>query len=278
MNQNAAPSGASSPDRTAPHASAPDAGSAFRGRRILVVGGSSGIGLALSTHLARRGAHVVATGRDEERLGALPAEEGVTRRALADAADFEAVDALVRELASDGEGGGLHGIVNCAGSILLRPAHLTSADDFQETLRQNLVTGFSVVRAAGRHLAREGGSVVLFSTAAVRMGLAAHEAIAAAKGGIEGLVRAAAATYAGKGLRFNAVAPGLVDTPMASRIMGNEAGRNASLSLHALGRLGRPEDPAAVAAFLLDPAHDWITGQVVGVDGGLGSVRSQGGR
>lgn len=267
----------SPPDRTGGAAAPPDRPS-LAGRRILLVGGSSGIGLALSSLLAERGARVVATGRDEARLQGLEPVSGVTRRVLTDAADFEAMDDVVRELASEDEGGRLHGIVNCAGSILLRPAHLTSAEELEETLRQNLVTAFSVVRAAGRHLAREGGSVVLFSTAAVRMGLASHEAIAAAKGGVEGLVRAAAATYAGKGLRFNAVAPGLVDTPMAARIVGSEAGRTASRSLHALGRLGRPEDPAALAAFLLDPAHDWITGQVVGVDGGLGSVRSQGAR
>ncbi len=249
--------------------------SSLTGLTYLVVGGSSGIGRALSRRLGARGARVVATGRDAERLGRLEPMEGVEFRVLADAAEFDAVDTLVRDLASE-EDGRLAGVVNCAGSILLRPAHLTSVSDLEETLRQNLVTAFSVVRAAGRHL-DDGGSTVLFSTAAVRMGLAAHEAVAAAKGGVEGLVRSAAATYAPRRLRFNAVAPGLVDTPLAARIVGNEAGRKASLSLHALGRLGSPEDPAAMAEFLLDPAHDWITGQVIGVDGGLGSVRSRGG-
>jgi NAD(P)-dependent dehydrogenase (short-subunit alcohol dehydrogenase family) len=264
---------ASSPPHT--DSAPPRPGSSLNGLTCLVVGGSSGIGLALSRRLGARGARVVATGRNPERLADLEPLDGVEFRLLADAADFEAVDTLVRDLAAERDGR-LAGVVNCAGSILLRPAHLTSAGDFEETLRQNLVTAFSVVRAAGRHLA-DGGSTVLFSTAAVRMGLAAHEAVAAAKGGVEGLVRSAAATYAPRGLRFNAVAPGLVDTPMAARIVGNEAGRRASLSLHALGRLGSPEDPAAVAEFLLDPAHDWITGQVIGVDGGLGSVRSRGG-
>ncbi len=262
------PSSAESHPETAP----------LSGHRFLVIGGTSGIGLALSSLLARRGASVVSTGRNEARLEALEPVNGISRRHLTDAADFDLVDRLVAELASDQDQGGLQGIVNCAGSILLRPAHLTSADQLAETLKQNLVTSFSVVRAAGRHLAREGGAVVLFSTAAVRLGLASHEAIAAAKGGVEGLVRAAAATYADKALRFNAVAPGLVDTPMAERIVGNKAGREASTSLHALGRLGRAEDPARVAAFLLDPANDWITGQVLGVDGGLGSVRSHGRR
>jgi len=264
------------PTSTSPSPATPAAdASSLDGHAFLVIGGTSGIGLALSGRLAARGARVVATGRDRARMEALDPVQGVERRVLADAADFEPLDDLLKELAGEEEAR-LSGVVNCAGSILLRPAHLTSADDLADTLRQNLVTAFSVVRAAGRHLP-EGGSVVLFSTAAVRLGLAAHEAIAAAKGGVEGLTRSAAATYAGRGLRFNAVAPGLVDTPMAQRIVGNDAGRKASLQLHALGRLGVPEDVAAMAEFLLEPGHDWITGQVFGVDGGLGSVRSRGG-
>jgi 3-oxoacyl-[acyl-carrier protein] reductase len=242
--------------------------------RYLVLGGTSGIGLALVGQLSAAGAHVVATGRDRARLdGGLPALPGVTWMPLDDAADFDAVDALVKEQTT--AEGGLQGAANCAGSILLRPAHLTTAAQFEETLRQNLFTAFSLVRAAGRHMAGQGGSVVLFSTAAVRLGLASHEAIAAAKGGVEGLVRSAAATYAARQLRFNGVAPGLVDTPMAARIVGSEAGRTASEGLHALGRLGTADEVARVAAFLLDPQQSWITGQVLGVDGGLGSVRSR---
>ncbi|TVP44612.1 MAG: SDR family oxidoreductase [Gemmatimonadales bacterium] len=270
------PPSESIPPAAAPSPDAPSgAHPSLEGRSFLVVGGTSGIGLALSRRLGARGARVVATGRDRARMDELDPVPGVERRVLADAADFEPMDDLLKEL-SGADAPRLSGVVNCAGSILLRPAHLTSADDLAETLRQNLVTAFSVVRAAGRHLP-EGGSVVLFSTAAVRLGLAAHEAVAAAKGGVEGLTRSAAATYAGRRLRFNAVAPGLVETPMAERIVGNEAGRKASLQLHALGRLGAPEDVAAMVEFLLEPGNDWITGQVFGVDGGLGSVRGRGG-
>lgn len=237
------------------------------------MGGTSGIGLALVKQLSEAGAQVVATGRDLNRPeGGLPDLPGVQWTQLEDAADFDAVDALVK--AQVGQEGGLAGVVNCAGSILLRPAHLTTRPQFEETLRQNLFSAFSVVRAAGRHMAG-GGSVVLFSTAAVRLGLASHEAIAAAKGGVEGLIRSAAATYAARNLRFNAVAPGLVDTPMAARIVGNEAGRTASEALHALGRIGSAEEVARLVAFLLDPNQSWMTGQVIGLDGGLGSVRSR---
>ena len=114
---------------------------------------------------------------------------------------------------------------------------------------------------------------MLVSSAAVMAGLANHDAIAAAKAGVIGLLRSAAATYAPRGLRVNAVAPGLVETSLTEQLTASDASRAASEAMHALGRLGRPEDVAAAVAFLLDPANDWITGQVLGVDGGLSSVR-----
>jgi len=160
------------------------------------------------------------------------------------------------------------------GSVLLKPAHLTTDDDWSRTLALNLGTAFAAVRAAGKSI-RGSGSVVLFSSAAASVGLSNHEAIAAAKAGVAGLVRSAAATYAARGLRFNAVAPGLVQTGATARITGSEAGRKASLAMHPLGRLGVPEDVAAVAAWLLGSESGWVTGQVFGVDGGLGAVRAQ---
>lgn len=115
----------------------------------------------------------------------------------------------------------------------------------------------------------------MVSSAAARIGLANHEAVAAAKAGVVGLARSAAATYASRGVRVNVVSPGLVRTPLAERIVSNDAALRASQAMHALGRIGEPDDVARVLEFLLDPAQSWITGQDYGVDGGLGTLRSR---
>jgi NAD(P)-dependent dehydrogenase (short-subunit alcohol dehydrogenase family) len=190
-----------------------------------------------------------------------------------EASDPDAVDACAD--AAVAALGGLDGIVNCAGSLILKPAHLTTTAEWQATLAANLSSAFGCVRAAGRLLKAEGGSVVLVSSAAARVGLANHEAIAAAKAGVIGLVLSAAATYAKAKIRFNAVAPGLVRTPLTKGLVASELAEKASIGMHPLGRLGEPEDVARAIHFLLDPAQGWITGQVLGVDGGLADLRSR---
>jgi NAD(P)-dependent dehydrogenase (short-subunit alcohol dehydrogenase family) len=119
-----------------------------------------------------------------------------------------------------------------------------------------------------------GGSIVLMSSAAAGIGLPNHEAIAACKAGIEGLARSAAATYAAKQIRVNAVAPGLVQTPMTERVWNHPRSAEISLAMHPMGRFGQPEDIARAVCWLLDPSQSWITGQTIGVDGGLGRLKS----
>ena len=161
------------------------------------------------------------------------------------------------------------------GSLLLKPAHLTSDAEWDATLAVNLTSAFAVVRASARAMKESGGSIVLVSSAAARAGLANHEAVAAAKAGIIGLVLSAAATYASRGIRVNGVAPGLVRTPLTAALTSNEATLRASTAMHALGRIGEPADVASAIAWLLDPRQGWITGQILGVDGGLADLRSK---
>jgi NAD(P)-dependent dehydrogenase (short-subunit alcohol dehydrogenase family) len=216
------------------------------------------------------GGRVFLAGRDAARLEATANELGMPWGTV-EATDPDKIDACADAAAA--ALGGLDGITNCVGSILLKPAHLTSTADWQATIATNLTSAFGCVRAAGRLLKAEGGSVVLVSSAAARVGLANHEAIAAAKAGIMGLVLSAAATYARQKIRFNAVAPGLVRTPLAAGLVSSELAEKASIGMHPLGRLGEPGDVARAIVWLLDPAQSWVTAQVIGVDGGLADVK-----
>jgi len=158
---------------------------------------------------------------------------------------------------------------------VLKPAHLTTPQDYDDVIATNLTTAFALVRAAAPQMRKTGGSIVLVSTAAVSAGLANHEVVAAAKGGVEGLVRAAAATYGARGIRVNAVAPGLVVTPQTQKLVDNERQADASRAMHVLDRFGQPEDVASAITWLVHPDNTWVTGQVLGVDGGLGHVRTR---
>lgn len=240
---------------------------------VLIAGLTGGIGSDLARRLHRSGWRVGGFARSADRLAALETELPGLETAVADATDPAAVEAALADLTTRG-GGQLDAYVHCVGSIILKAAHLTSIEEWRRTLDLNLNSAFYGLRAAvGPMQARGAGAIVLLSSVAASTGLPGHEAIAAAKGGIEGLVRAAAASYASRNIRINAVAPGLVDTPLAAGLLGNPAARAFSEKMHPLGRVGTPANIASAIAYLLTPEADWVTGQVWGVDGGLGSVR-----
>lgn len=241
---------------------------------ILIVGGAGGIGSAVARKLAARGCKLILTGRNTERLATVAAETGAETFPL-EARDSAAVDAVMQSiLASHGR---LDGLVNCAGSILLKPAHAITDQEFADTLATNLTTAFYLLRAAARVMMKQtgGGSIVLCSSVAARRGFVNHEAIAAAKAGVEGLALAAAASYARFGVRVNCVAPGLTRTDLTKALTQNETIAKISAALHPLGRIGEPEDVASAIAWLLGTEQQWVTGQVIGVDGGLGSVQTR---
>lgn len=236
----------------------------------LILGGTGGIGSALARQLSAAGAKPVLAARGEDRLQALGSELG-SSTVVTDATQADSVAAAVAH--AQETHGRLDGIVCCVGSIFLKPAHGTSTEQFQATIEANLLTAFHTVRAAAPVMGKAGsGSIVLMSSAAAGVGLPNHEAIAAAKAGVEGLARAAAASYAPRGVRVNAVAPGLVDTPLAAGLLRNDRAREASGAMHPLGRIGNPEEIARAVGWLLDPDQSWITGQVVRLDGGLSAL------
>lgn len=241
---------------------------------MLVIGATGGIGSALCRRLSESGVKLVLGARDAGRLealaSALPTEAIAFPMEAKSSADVrKAAEAAVARF------GRLDGVACCVGSILIKAAHQTTEEEFDACLDANLRTAFAAVKGSVHVLEATRGSIVLCSSAAATIGLANHEAIAAAKAGVAGLARSAAATYAPKGIRVNAVSPGLVRTPLAARLLSSEAMAQASAAMHPLGRVGEPDDVARAIEFLLDPESSWITGQVVGVDGGLGRVRGR---
>lgn len=241
-------------------------------KTIVVFGAYGGVGSALARRLAQQGTRLVLSGRNPERLQALAADLGA-ETAITDVLDPSSIDTVIQNVVT--RHGGLDGAVNCVGSVLLKPAHLTKPEEWAHTIGTNLTSSFSILRACARPMMKgKGGSIVFVSTAAASIGLPNHEAIAAAKGGIEALARSAAATYGKSGIRVNAVAPGLVETALTQRIIASESARAGSEAMHALRRIGQPDDVAGAILWLLSNDASWVTGQTFGVDGGLGAVRS----
>jgi 3-oxoacyl-[acyl-carrier protein] reductase len=241
---------------------------------VVVVGGAGGIGSAVARRLAARGCHLILASRNAERLQTVATETQAKPYPL-DARDSAALDAMMDSVIR--HHGRVDGVVNCAGSILLKPAHLITDEEFADTMATNLTTAFNLVRAATRLMMKQaaGGSIVLCSSVAARRGLVNHEAIAAAKAGVEGLALAAAASNARFGVRVNCVAPGLTRTELTRNLTQNETVAKMSAALHPLGRIGEPAEVASAICWLLDAEQSWVTGQVLAVDGGMSHVQAR---
>lgn len=241
-------------------------------KTALITGANGGIGCALARKLHSAGTKLVLAGRNEIALNSLASELG----AKALIGNFTQADqvalCVTKALEELGE---IEAVAHCIGSILLKPAHLTSMTDWQSVMDTNLNSAFYLLHNLGRPMSKSGGSIAFVSSVAAEKGLSNHEAIASAKAGLAGLTRSAAATYAKSQLRVNCVAPGLTDTPLAAPITGNESARKFSEAMHPLGRVGTPEEIASALYFLLSPDNSWITGQSLSVDGGLSSLQTK---
>ena len=240
-------------------------------KRVFISGIAGGIGEALAVRLEEAGCEVGGAGRPSAKLEAFRERHPGMWVEAADFSSSAEAGAAVEHFAT--KAGGLDGYVHAIGSIFLKPLHLTKDDEWERVLMTNLTTAFYGCRAAlGPMRNQKAGSVVLFSSVAGGIGLGNHEAIAAAKGGIEGMVRAMAATNAALGIRVNAIAPGLVDTPAAAMMTSNPSVRQLSERMHPLGRIGTADEVAALTEWLLSEDAGWMTGQVLSLDGGMGAI------
>jgi NAD(P)-dependent dehydrogenase (short-subunit alcohol dehydrogenase family) len=235
---------------------------------VLIFGGVEGIGGELARRLCASGGRVALTSRSLERASTFAADIGAVPL-VADVLDEESVAAAIATAVADGRLGGL---AYAVGSIPLKPLPRVTAADLIDAYRLNVVGAALAVKHAAPALKAAGGSVVLFSSVAASQGFANHAIIGPAKAAVSGLTLALAAELAPY-VRVNAIAPSLTRTPLASSLIGSERMAEAIADLHPLKRLGEAVDSAALAAFLLSPGAGWITGQVIGVDGGRGSLR-----
>jgi NAD(P)-dependent dehydrogenase (short-subunit alcohol dehydrogenase family) len=225
-------------------------------KNILLIGGSYGIGNALALKL-QDSYNVYVASRSNEGLTDLNVTH-ITFDASSDSLD---ITALPEEL---------HGFVYCPGSINLKPFKMMSVESIATDMQLNFFNLVKVTKDVMPKMAG-GSSIVFFSTVAVGTGMPFHTSVASAKGAIEGFAKSMAAEYAPK-IRFNVVAPSLVDTPLASRLLSNDRKREMMAERHPLKRFGKAEDIAAAAAFLLSDESSWMTGQILGVDGGLSTL------
>ena len=231
---------------------------------IVVVGGSKGIGLEIVRQSCLLGNTLTVLSRTSDQLDEQDLSPGtVTHHACDVTSDEIMADMLPPEI---------HGLVYCPGSINLRSFSSLKLDVFRDDFELNVVGAIKTIQAASKGLKAAGSSsVVLFSTVAVQRGMFAHASIAVSKGAIEGLARTLAAEFAPV-TRVNCLAPALTDTPLTERFFATPEKAEALAKNYPLGRTGKPQDLASMANFLLSDEAGWITGQVIGVDGGMSSV------
>ena len=237
-------------------------------KKILIYGGSGAVGSQVAYLLHEKGYPLHLVGTNEERLSAV-AEEVKAAYSLADVTDPEAFQKVTHDAGKE-----LGGLVYAVGTINLKSLRRLTADDFLSDFRINALGAALAVQAALSALKKGGpnSSIVLYSSIAAHRGFSLHGSIGTAKGAVEGLMVSLAAELA-PGIRVNAVAPSLLDeSPLSAGILENPATRENISSYHPLQRLGTPHDIAAMTVFLLSPEASWITGQVLGVDGGRSTI------
>ena len=239
-------------------------------KTCLITGASGGVATALAETLRAQGWRLALVSREGGKLapadGDVAIEADVATEAGAEAALAQATEAF---------GHPPDAVAHCAGAILIAPIGRTTEAQYRACMAANLDSAFFVSKAYAPRVQKSDrpGALLFFSSVAAGIGVSNHAVIAMAKAGVEGLVRSLAADFSSAGLRVNAIAPGLMRTPATERMLSNESAAKAIAGQYPLGRHGEAADAAALGAFLLSDAAGWVSGQVIGLDGGFQAVR-----
>lgn len=228
-------------------------------KNILLIGGSYGIGKAIAETLAKKN-NVIIASRTSPEFDSINIKHII----------FDATkdDISLKKLPEI-----LDGFVFCPGSINLRPFKNLKNETFEEDFQLNFMAMVKTLKGVLPNLLQsEQASIVLFSSVAVKIGMPFHTSVSASKGAIEGFAKAFSAEYAPK-IRCNVIAPSLTNTPLAERLLNDEKKKENAAERHPLKRIGEAKDIANMASFLLSEKASWITGQVLGVDGGMSSLK-----
>ena len=232
----------------------------------LILGATGSIGSSLAKKIVNDGGEVHLVGRDENSLSALASELNASFTTC-DVLEENFSDKIVNDLGETP----INGLAFCVGSIDLKPLKLTKKSDFMQSFNLNLISATEIIKNTSDNLKKNKGSIVLFSTVAVKRGFTNHSIVAAAKGAVEGLTVSLAAEFA-PNIRVNCIAPSLTKSKISNFLLKNEKVAEGIAKMHPLKRLGEGSDSSAVAHFLLSENSSWITGQIFGVDGGRSSL------
>lgn len=241
----------------------------FDNKVVLIIGATGGIGEFVSKRLASENAKLILFSRNSEKLDNLAQKLDIeSLKVVGDAKNYNDLENAVN-LGIE-KFGKIDSLIHSVGSIVLKPIHNTDEDTFREIIELNLISPFLAIKSVIKKMMNQkSGNIVIISSVAGSKGLMNHEAISAAKGGLESMIRSASVTYAKRGIRFNGVALGLVDTPLAKFLTQNEISMKASESLHPMGRIGKPEDVVEAILYLASDHSSWVTGTIIPIDGGM---------
>ena len=234
---------------------------------MYIIAGSTGtLGSAITEEISKND-DIFIIGRDDDKLKAQANKYNCNYQVL-DLLNTPEPREFTKIIDPDVE---IKGLVNCIGSILIKPLHGTSIEEFNDVITTNLFSSYYLMSSFARRM--KNGSAIFFSSVAGSKGLSNHEAISAAKAGIEGFARSAAATYAKDNLRVNVIAPSIMDSNMSQKILSTDTAREVSKNMHPISKIGDTDDILPVVKWLLSPDAKWVTGQTIHVDGGLSTVK-----